>query len=119
MDPFVCATTFETLLRQYGRSLADAVLVKIAIVACAAPALAAQLRPGSGPTATPTEPASVLAVAVLVRLVEFGRRVAAEARRRTRPAARQKGTSTGRSASRGWMGPWLRRAPNHGGFRPC
>jgi hypothetical protein len=93
-DPLAVAAMVEVLLRQHGRVLQSTVLVHLAIIACAGPALAtraqaADVAQGLGRF----EPLATLAVAVLVRLVEFGRRVGAEVRRRTRPAAHTKGTS--------------------------
>lgn len=91
-DPLAVAALVETLLRQHGRVLMSAALVHLVVIACAGPALAAlphlaDMAHGHGRF----EPLATLAVAILVRLVEFGRRIGAEVRRRTRPAAHTKG----------------------------
>lgn len=79
----------DAFLRQYGRWIAASALVRVLAVAIAAPALAA--LPQFAPNAATDERLRYVAVATLVRIAELGRRVAGEARRRTRPAARAKG----------------------------
>ena len=87
-----CVAALEALLRQHGRVLVPDIIAKVAVIATAGAHWAAQTRgPEAALAPAAVDDVNLLAVSVLVRLFEFGRRIAAEVRRRTRPAARQKG----------------------------